>query len=141
MTGKLKRRMRMTAPGILVDTYTWIEIFHNSPWGRGALACIEKNSPPAVSVLTLYELQYHLFDLYGGQKTNMLMGTILSHAEVIPVDMQIAIAAGSIKASQKKGCSSMGAVDCLFLATARAHGLKILSGDRHFDGLDESLCI
>jgi len=30
-------------------------------------------------------------------------------------------------------------VDCMILATARLHGLKILSGDKHFAGLEESL--
>jgi predicted nucleic acid-binding protein len=33
----------------------------------------------------------------------------------------------------------MGAVDCMILATARVHGLKIISGDKHFAGLDECL--
>lgn len=131
----------MTGPGILIDTYTWIEIFQDSPWGRVALARIEKNSPRAVSVLTLYELQYRLSDLYGKEKTGSLLATILSHTEALPVDMQIAIAAGSIKAQQKQVGSGMGAVDCMILATARVHGLKILSGDKHFAGLDETIQI
>ena len=73
--------------GILIDTYTWIEIFRNSPWGRQALECIEQNSPIAISVLTLYELQYRFNDLYGEEKTGSFIATILTHAEVIPVDM------------------------------------------------------
>jgi predicted nucleic acid-binding protein len=133
--------MQMTGPGILIDTYAWIEIFQDSPWGREALACIEKNSLRAVSVLTLYELQYRLSDLYGDQKTGSLLATILSHTEIIPVDIQIAIAAGSIKAEQKQAGSGMGAVDCMILATARVHDLKILSGDKHFAGLDETMQI
>ena len=44
--------------GILIDTYAWIEIFRDSPWGRKAVACIEKSSSCFVSVLTLYKLQY-----------------------------------------------------------------------------------
>jgi len=131
----------MTAPGILVDTYTWIEIFRNSPWGREALACIEKNSPPSISVLSLYELQYRFGDLYGQEKTGTFLATILTHSEVIPVDREIAIAAGTIKLGQCKGKTKMGAVDCMILATARAHGLKILSGDKHFAGFDEYLDI
>jgi len=129
----------MTAPVILVDTYTWIEIFRNSLWGRQALACIEQNSPPAISVLTLYELQYRFSDLYGEEKTGSFIATILTHAEVIPVDREIAIAAGTIKLGQSKEKTKMGAVDCMILATARIHGLKILSGDKHFTGLAESL--
>jgi len=33
----------------------------------------------------------------------------------------------------------MGAVDCLLLATARANHLKILTGDRHFAGFEETI--
>ena len=127
--------------GILVDTYAWIEIFQGSPWGRQALACMEQGAPLAVSVLTLYELQYRLGYLFGDKKTASLLKTILSHAEAIPVDRQIAVAAGTIKSIQKKKGSAMGAVDCMILATARMRGLKILSGDRHFSGIEECLDI
>ena len=69
------------------------------------------------------------------------MATILTHAEVIPVDTQIAILAGSIKTGQKKMGSEMSAVDCLILATARIHNLKVLTGDKHFNGLEETILI
>jgi len=127
--------------GILIDTYTWIEIFRNSPWGLPALECVGQNSPLAVSVLTLYELQYRFNDLYGEEKTGSFIATILTHAEVIPVDMQIAIAAGTIRIGQKKKGNGMGAVDCLILATARIHNLNVLTGDRHFDGLEETIVL
>lgn len=129
----------MTAPGILVDTHTWIEISRNTPWGRRALTCMKKKPALFVSALTLYELQYRFSDLYGEKKTGSFIATILNHGEVIPVDQQIATVAGVIKSREKKKGSSMGAVDCMILATARVHSLKILSGDKHFAGLEECL--
>ncbi len=131
----------MITPGILVDTYTWIEISRNSPWGQRALKRIEKEPALFVSVLTLYELQYRFTDLYGEEKAGSFITTILNHGEVIQVDRQIATVAGVIKSREKKNGSSMGAVDCMILATARRHGLKILTGDKHFTGLEESLDI
>jgi predicted nucleic acid-binding protein len=125
--------------GILIDTYAWMEIFSGSPWGHRALASLENYSPQAISVLTLYELQYRLGDLYGEEKTAALLATITANAEVLPVDSRIAVAAGRIKAGQKRAGSGMGAVDCLILATARIHRLKILTGDRHFAGLEETI--
>ena len=127
--------------GILIDTYAWIEIFRSSPWGQQALERIEQNSPLAISVLTLYELQYRFNDLYGEEKTGSFIATILTHAEVISVDMQIAIAAGTIRTGQKKKGNGMGTVDCMILATARLHGLKILTGDKHFNGLEETIIL
>jgi predicted nucleic acid-binding protein len=125
--------------GILIDTYAWMEIFSGSLWGHRALASLEKYSPQAISVLTLYELQCRVGDLYGEEKTASLLATITAHAEILLVDSRIAVAAGRIKAGQKRAGSGMGAVDCLILATARIHRLKILTGDRHFTGLEETI--
>jgi predicted nucleic acid-binding protein len=55
--------------------------------------------------------------------------------------MQIAIAAGTIRTGQKKKGNGMGAVDCMILATARIHNLKVLTGDMHFKGLEETILI
>jgi predicted nucleic acid-binding protein len=125
--------------GILIDTYAWIEIFSGSPWGRRALACIKRHSPQAISVLTLYELQYRLCDLYGEETTASLLATITANTVALPVDNRVALTAGAIKTEQKRAGSGMGAADCLILATSRIHRLKILTGDRHFAGLKETI--
>lgn len=125
--------------GLLIDTYAWMEIFSGSAWGERALALLENQSPQAISVLTLYELQYRLEHLYGEEKTASLLATVVANTEVLPVDSRIAVDAGKIKAGQKRAGSSMGAVDCLILATARAYRLKILTGDRHFAGFEETI--
>jgi len=131
----------MKNAGILVDTYTWMEILKNSVWGNHALAIIEQSSPVYISVLTLYELQYRLEELYGHETASIRIRTILSYTETIPVDEQIAALAGLIKLEQKRKKSKMGAADCLILATARLHNLKVLTGDRHFNGTAESMQI
>lgn len=127
--------------GILIDTYAWMEIFCGSPWGQRALARLENQSPQAISVLTLYELQYRLEHLYGEKKTATLLDIVVANTEVLPVDSRIAVDAGRIKAGQKREGSSIGAVDCLILATARAYRLKILTGDRHFAGFDKTITV
>jgi len=127
--------------GILIDTYTWFEIFKNSVWGNRALAMIERSSPLFISVLTLYELQYQLEDEYGHEVANTRIKTIRSYTKTIPVDDQIASLAGLIKLEQKRKKSKMGAVDCLILATARIHNLNVLTSDIHFDGLDETIVL
>jgi len=128
----------VTRAGILADTFAWIEILKKTDRGERAIALMEKNPPVFISVLTLYELQYLLEEQYGKDRTSALIGTILSHAEVIPVDNPIAIAGGSIKSGQKKKKSRMGAVDCMILATARIYNLNILTGDLHFKGCREA---
>ncbi len=131
----------MKSTGILVDTYTWIEILKNSVWGNHALAIIQQSSPVYISVLTLYELQYRLEGLYGHETASTRIRTILSYTETIPVNEQIASLAGLIKFEQKRKKSKMGAIDCMILAAARVHNLKVLTGDRHFSGIAESIQI
>jgi predicted nucleic acid-binding protein len=131
----------MKSAGILVDTYTWIEILKNSVWGNHALAIIEHSSPVYISVLTLYELRYRLEDEYGHEIASARIKTILAYTKTIPVDEQIASLARLIKLEQKRKKSKMGAVDCMILATARIHNLNVLTGDRHFDGLDETIVL
>lgn len=129
----------MTAAGTLIDTYVWMEISRDSLWGQRALAWMEENPGHSVSVLTLYELRYRFNALYGAERTDAFIATVLNNSEVIPVDRDIALLAGEIKTGQKRKGSNMGAVDCMILATARVYGLKILSGDKHFHGLEEIL--
>jgi predicted nucleic acid-binding protein len=125
--------------GILIDTYAWMEIFSGSAWGERALACLKNHTLQAVSVLTLYELQYRLGHVYGEEKAASLLATVVANTEVLPVTGRIAVDAGKIKAIQKRAGSSLGAVDCLILATARVHHLEILTGDRHFAGFEETI--
>lgn len=61
--------------------------------------------------------------------------------EIESTDRQIAIAAGTIRTGQKKKGNGMGAVDCLILATARIHNLKVLTGDKHFNGIEETIIL
>ncbi|MFA5416212.1 MAG: PIN domain-containing protein [Methanoregula sp.] len=131
----------MKGAGILVDTYTWIEVLKNSDWGNRALAIIEQSSPAYIPVLTLYELQYWLEELYGHDTASIRIRTILSYSETIPADEEIAAFAGLIKFEQTRKKSKMGAVDCIILATARMHNLNVLTGDPHFQGLAESIQI
>jgi predicted nucleic acid-binding protein len=131
----------MTGPSILVDTWAWIEMMMGSGQGDRVRTVIDNNPDLFVSILTIYELRYRIEQLMDDASAISIINQITEQVEVIPVDAEIALLAGAIKADQKKNGSSMGAVDCMILATARAHGLKILSGDKHFAGFEETLDI
>jgi predicted nucleic acid-binding protein len=129
----------MTGTGILVDTWAWLEMMTGSGPGDRVRTVIRNNPDIFISVLTLYELRYQVERLQDYARAESIASRIASQAGIILVDTETAILAGAIKADQKKRGSSMGAVDCMILATARLHGLKILSGDKHFTGLEECL--
>ncbi len=129
----------MTVPRILVDSWAWIEMIRGSGEGARVRQVIQSNPDLVVSVLILYELRYRIEQLLDAKSALHVIDQITKQAEVIPVDDRVAILGGTIKLSQREKKIKMGAVDCMILATARIHGLKILSGDRHFTGLEENL--
>ena len=141
MIGKSKRRMQMTAPNILVDTWAWIEMMMGSEQGDRVRTIILNNPDLFISILTIYELRYRIEQLKDSESAISIINQITEQVEVIPVDNQIAMLGGTIKLGQCQGKTKMGAVDCMILATARLHGLKILTGDKHFNGLEETIIL
>lgn len=131
----------MTGTGILVDTWAWLEMMSGSPRGDRARRVICDNSTICVSVLTLYELRYRLEQIKDRESAVLIIKQITDQGEVIPIDAQIALLGGTIKIQQNSQKTTMGAVDCLILATARIHNLKILTGDKHFTGCLETICL
>ena len=131
----------MTGTGILVDTCAWLEMMSGSYKGDHARTVIRENSHIFISVLSLYELRYRLEQIKNREDAVLIIKQITNQAEVIPIDDQIALLGGTIKLQQNSWKTKMGAVDCLILATARIHNLNVLTGDRHFDGLDETIVL
>jgi predicted nucleic acid-binding protein len=131
----------VTGPGILVDSWAWLEMMSGSRRGERACEVIRDNSGICVSVLTLYELRYRLEQIKNREGAVLILKQIVDQAEVIPVDAQIALLGGTIKARQHSRKITMGAVDCLILATARTHNLNVLTGDTHFKGFEETILL
>jgi predicted nucleic acid-binding protein len=133
--------MLMTAPSILVDTWAWIEMMMGSKQGEHVRTVILNNPDLFISILTIYELRYRIEQLKDSESAISIINQITEQVEVIPVDNQIAMLGGAIKLGQCQGKTKMGAVDCMILATARLHGLKILTSDMHFKGLEETIIL
>jgi predicted nucleic acid-binding protein len=131
----------LTAQGIIVDTYAWLEMMKGSSKGAHARSVIREAQEIYLSVLTLYELQYRIVQIKNGESATAILGQITSQAEVIPVNRQIALLGGKIKLQQKSQKTDMGAVDCLILATAQIYNLKVLTGDPHFGECTETILI
>ncbi len=131
----------MTAQGILVDTFAWLEMMKGSEKGAHARSVIREAPGIYLSVLTLYELQYRIAQIKNDESAVTILQQITSQAEVIPVDTHIALLGGTIKLRQKSLKTDMGAVDCLILATAQIYKLKVLTGDPHFSECGETILI
>ena len=123
----MKRKLDMS---ILVDSFAWLELFQGSVVGGKVLRILKENAGQIyTSVLNLYEIRYRVEEIRDAKTADEFVKTVENHAKSLDVTRKIAIEASRTKSKMKR----MGAVDCVVLASARVHGLTVLTGDPHFD--------
>jgi predicted nucleic acid-binding protein len=66
---------------------------------------------------------------------------IRTRTAIASLDDEMAEAAGRISAERRRKIKRWGMVDSCVLATARARGARVVTGDEHFDDLKECIMI
>jgi predicted nucleic acid-binding protein len=123
----------------VIDSYAWLEYFRGSASGRVAKGYIESGTA-ATSAVTLAELR----EKYIKEKWESFeedSDFLTTKTYLVPVEKALALLAGEINHSQKKVVKDWGMADSLILATARNAFAKVVTGDRHFEGLAETIMI
>lgn len=123
----------------VLDSYAWIEYFRGTESGKLVRPYLEGDSA-ATSTLTLAELR----EKYLREKWQTFeedSSFIVARTALAPVDRQIAILAGEINHARKKKVSGWGMADSVILATARMVSAKVVTGDRHFEGLADAILV
>lgn len=123
----------------VIDSYAWIEYFRGTASGEKARAYVEEGSA-ATSVLSLAELrEKYLRERWSSFEEDSAF--ITSRTALTQVDRQIAIMAGEINHKRKTTKKGWGMADSIILATARVASSKVVTGDRHFEGLPDVILI
>lgn len=123
----------------VIDSYAWIEYFRGTEPGRKVRPYIEGNSA-AISVLSLAELR-EKYLREGWRSFDQDAAFITTRTSVIPVDRQTAVLAGELNHERKAVAHGWGMADSIILATARATSAKVVTSDRHFDGLPDAILV
>jgi len=86
-------------------------------------------------MITIAELERS----YGADKERMdhLVSIIRSRSLLVPVDLEIARTAGSVRREMKEG----GIADAIIFAKALRHRAKVVTGDPHFRKLREVIFV
>lgn len=129
---------------IVVDSWAWSEILRLSRAGKAAKDQVENADEAFTPGLVLAELARKY--LREGVDPGILRRWLQGISEVTEVyGIGVELAGESAKASvelmtksKKEDLSKPGLGDALVLATARATGAKVLTGDPHFRGLPET---
>lgn len=119
-------------PAFLLDTNFCIHFIRGREWARSALARVQLPEV-AISAVTLGKL-------YEGAHRSSLPAqetakaeAFLKPFEIIPLGREEAMAWGQLEAWLRHHGNPIEAEDCMIAATARRHGLTLVTGNiKHF---------
>ena len=118
--------------GFVLDTWVWVEYWRGNtavrPW-------VEERGPLFSSTITFAEtVRYCAIQ---GIDTAILLhclDDIRTRSTVLPLDEALAISAGHLKNREVEGIA-----DAIILATARAGGHQVVTGDPHFRDVEDAV--
>lgn len=131
---------------IVVDSYAWIEFFAGSERGarvKDLLANYEAYVPDVV----LAEIaRKYLREGVGEEEVRGRVEWITDVARTVPIDEEIALLSAKcyfelLERARGMKVSAPGLVDGVVLAAGRKLGAKVVTGDRHFRGLEDVIWI
>lgn len=118
---------------VLIDSFGWIEYF-----GEGALVekyarYIEKANREEYYTpsIVLYEVYKKIKREGSEEKALEAYAYIFAYTSIVPLTGDLAVEAAEI--SLKRGLSM---ADAIIKATAERHKAKVVTGDKHFKGLE-----
>jgi predicted nucleic acid-binding protein len=114
---------------VLVDTSAWIEWLLGSPTGDQLAQHLPEQSDWLVPTMVQLELAIWLTREVGEDKADQVIA-FTQVCQVVPLDTEIALAAAEACRTHK-----LATADAIVFATARAKGARLLTCDKHFEGL------
>ncbi len=129
----------------VVDAYAWIEYFRASSAGEVARQYIESewSATPTIVVSEISRKLLSQIDL--GNETqegrSKRLEFIRASTTIVNLDFEIAVKAGEIDLAMRKKRRGWGLADSIILCTARVTKGKVVTGDEHFKGLEETVFI
>lgn len=113
------------------DTYALIELLKGNPnyepYSRSDLATTEFN---------ILELTYALFRDFGRDETANVINATRVKVEVLPTDDLDYLSASDLRLSANRTGKKFSLVDALGYSCSRKLGIKFLTGDREFNGME-----
>ncbi|HVH15534.1 MAG TPA: PIN domain-containing protein [Candidatus Angelobacter sp.] len=121
---------------VVLDSFAWIEYFNGTSAGEKVRDFLGNRLAftPAIVVAELSEKHKKLNRDFGPK-----YDFVKARTSIIPLEEELARAAGEINFERKKRVKGWGMADSIVLATARRSVSKIVTGDSHFRDLAEEV--
>jgi predicted nucleic acid-binding protein len=124
----------------IVDAWAWIEYFRGSEYGARLNDILED---PATDVYTCAITVAEVISKTArdGRDVEVAYDQLLSNSQIIKIDEQTSKQAGIIHSKMRQTRKDFGIADAFMLATASKLKAKIITGDLHFEGLENAIII
>lgn len=132
---------------IVVDAFAWLEIFIGSDKGKRVKEILKK----ALQIYTPQTVLAEIARKYLRERVekNLILerlGTITQASEITHIDEKTALLSAEAylemqRKAKSDGLSTPSLFDAIILATARSLDAKVLTGDKHFADLPETIWI
>jgi len=132
---------------IVVDTYAWIELFIGSNKGEIVREAIAKANEVFVPDIVLTEIaRKYLREGESEEVVRQRIEWVTDIARIVAIDENTAMLSGIVymelvEKSKVEGTSKPGLADAIVLATTRTLEAKVVTGDKHFKGLNEVIWV
>ena len=133
---------------IVIDSYAWIEIFLGTKKGESAMNVIANAEIALTPEIVLAEIaRKYMREGIGEKIIRERLERIAQSSELSGLDNTTAIESARTfleienQAKKAKSKRKPSLFDAVILATARMNDAKVVTGDEHFKGLEETLSI
>ncbi len=129
---------------IVFDTYAWIEYFIGSKRGATASGYIESGEGIVTPDIVLAEIaRKYLRENISASEVKKRLYYIASRSEIEIIDVELGLNAAQawqelVVNARKRKLRGPSLTDGIVLAAARRHRARVLTSDRHFEGLMET---
>lgn len=139
--------MTAVRTAVVIDSFAWVEMFIGSKKGEVARDAIQEAEEAYTPDIVLAEIaRKYIREGADVQTINERLTAIEEISEVVPVDREIALGSAECymllaEKARREKLRPPSLFDAIVLATARTMKAKIVTGDQHFRGLDETLWV
>jgi predicted nucleic acid-binding protein len=124
----------------VLDTYAWIEYFQGSEKGKKVKAIVDyERNEIYTNFVVISEVISKI--KRENKNTQEAFEIIVSIANVMPFDENLAKEVGVLHAEIKSRIKDFGLADTFVLLTAKKMNAKILTGDEHFKDFKEAILL
>ena len=130
---------------VVVDTFTWVEYLIGSQAGIKAKKFIDEGRSLTPSIVLAELRKWYLREIEAGRRSGREMQGHFAFIElatqIIPLDTSLALKAGELDFLMKKRIKGWPLADSIVYATAKSRAAQVISGDPHFEGLEDVIFI